>query len=146
MPQNMKENFYTFFWPGAISDRRSAIHAIVAGVIAGSLLTGVVGLAGLLYFVRGGASSQVADVLFVTTLVLAVVTIGIWKHILSAALLGVVFGLAFMSWLVRDGELAIATVLFVPFVGGFVTAARGVWALKRDRLRDGSFIKNTGSK
>ena len=129
--RNMKDDFYAFFWPQAVSDRRGAINAIAAGVVAGSLLTGALGCACAVCALRGVASSQTVDILLLTTIALAFVTVGIWKHVLSAAVSGLLIGVAFMTWLIRHEQIAAAIVLVVPFVGGFLTATRGVLVLRR---------------
>ena len=64
-------------------------------------------------------------------LVLAILTFGIWKHVLTAAVLGLLVGAATIGWTIWRGEMVAAVILAVPFVGGFVTAARGILALKR---------------
>lgn len=57
MPQ-MKQDFYTFFLPATIPNRRAAINAVSAGVIAGSLPTLVMGVAGVAGLLRSGGKSQ----------------------------------------------------------------------------------------
>jgi len=77
VPENMRqENFYTFFLPAAISDRSAAINAVVAGVIAGALMTLVLGVPGVVWLLRDGGKSQTTVALCEATVILAIVTIG----------------------------------------------------------------------
>jgi len=64
------------------------------------------------------------------TVILGVVTIGIWKRILSAAVIGLLVGMGLMVWTVLRGEVVTALLLTIPVVGGFLTAVRGIAVLK----------------
>jgi hypothetical protein len=127
--KTMKEGFYGFFLPAVISDRRSAISAIAAGAIAGSLLTLVTGVAAVYSLSQSSGRSEATVLLVSAALVAVIVTIG--KRILSAAILGLVEGAALLAWAAMRGQLTAAIVLAVPLVGGLLTASRGIVILKR---------------
>jgi lysylphosphatidylglycerol synthetase-like protein (DUF2156 family) len=127
----MKQDFYTFFLPATIPNRRAAISAVSAGVIAGSLLTLVMGVAGVAGLLRGGGKSQTTVVVLAAAVLLLIATVGTWKRILSAPVIGLLVGIGVVGWALWHRELAVAILLVVPFVGGFWTAARGIVTLKR---------------
>ena len=85
----MDQDFFAFFLPGPITTKRVAVRAIVAGAIAGSLLTLTFGVAAIVVLLRsGGRSQHTADIL-ATTLVLHVLTVGTWKRVISAPIVGI---------------------------------------------------------
>jgi len=118
----MKQSLYAFFLPSSIPNRKAAASAVAAGAVAGALLTVVMGVACVL----GRASAP----LLAGTVILGVVTIGIWKRILSAAVIGLLVGMGLMVWTVLRGEVVTALLLTIPVVGGFLTAVRGIAVLK----------------
>lgn len=121
------------FRPG--SDRSKAINAIVAGVIAGLLLTMLTGVTGLILLAESGFQQDRTLVLLAGALMFLSVTIGIWKHVLAAAIIGLCGAIGFIVWAVANHELVAAAIVFIPFVGGFWNAARGILALRRLRRR-----------
>ena len=126
----VRENFYTFFLPATIPNRSKAINAVVAGVISGALLTLVLGVPGVVWFIRDGGTSQTTVTLLTATAILAIVTVGTWKRIVSASILGLVSGVLMVAWNLWHHQTAAAILLAIPFVGGFWTATRGILALK----------------
>jgi hypothetical protein len=126
----VRENFYTFFLPATIPNRSKAINAVVAGVISGALLTLVLGVPGVVLFIRDGATSQTTVILLTATAILAIVTVGTWKRIVSASILGLVSGILMVAWNLWHHQPAAAILLAIPLVGGFWTATRGILALK----------------
>ena len=130
----MKQDPYDFFLPLAIADKKAAINAIVAGTIAAALLTISSGLVAAVWFVRGVDSPAIdRDILLAATVIFAVVTVGTWKRVLSAAIVGMVMGVILITWLAKSGQIVAAVILAVPSIGGFMTAARGILTLKPHR-------------
>lgn len=127
----MRESFYSFFLPRSIADRNAAISGIVAGVIAGFLLTLVTGIASVVGYLRASGGTELTAGPGAIAVIMAIVTFGVWKHILSAAVLGMVVGIALIVWAIRHGQVVEALLLATPVVGGFWTAARGMITLKR---------------
>lgn len=129
-----RNDFYHFFLHRA-RDHRSAVSAVVAGSIAGGLLS-VVLLVGVVVreAVDGWHSSQTA-LFLVGAVCAACATIATWKRLLVGPVLGLSIGVSLLGWAaVNRHDAAIAVILAIPFVGGFVTAARGILIL--NRLRD----------
>jgi hypothetical protein len=122
--------FYRFFCHWSC-DRRSATEAIAAGSIAGALLV-LVELIDAIFSVVGGVhtSSMSAVVLWGMAVCGTWVIIGTWKHVIVAPIVGAATGAYFVIWLVERREVALAVILFIPFVCGFVTAARGIYIMK----------------
>lgn len=51
-------DYYGFFLPSTIRDRRAAISAIVAGVVANGLLTVLMGFACVVWILREGSKAK----------------------------------------------------------------------------------------
>jgi len=126
-----REGFYAFFFPATIPDRGSAARAVVAGVIASGMLAIVLGIPGLVWLLRSRGNSQLGVTLTAASLILVAVTIGTWKEVLSAPIIGILFGLYVIVWSLSHHQIAAAILLAVPLVGGFWTATRGILALRR---------------
>jgi hypothetical protein len=131
-----RQTFYAFFLPESILDRRAAIRAVVAGAVAGGLISAAIGVAAVTRLIAYGIEPRSA-VLIGLTLIFVAVTIGTWNYILSAPLTGLVCGLGVVWWELSHGQTVTAIILFVPIVGGFLTAARGILALARLRRQGG---------
>lgn len=76
----------------------------------------------------------------IATIVLILVTVGTWKRIVVAPLVGLVVASVAIAWVISHGKIAVI-VLIVPLMGGFWTATRGIAALKR--LRREALIQAT---
>ncbi len=125
-----RDEFYDFFCHWA-KDHSTAVGAIVAGSIAGLLLT-LTFLAGTMVGVlQTGWTSNETLTRFALTSVMGLVTLGTWKRILAAPIIGALIAIGVERWLIARYEVAMAVIAFVPFVCGFFTAARGVVVLRR---------------
>jgi hypothetical protein len=62
---------------------------------------------------------------------MTLVAIGTWKRIWLAPMIGLLVGVAIVTWQLVLVKIA-AIVLIVPIVGGFWTAMRGIAFLKRN--------------
>jgi hypothetical protein len=113
----MKQDFYAFFLPTRIIDRSAAARAVAAGAVAGFLLAITSGLAAVILLYKDANVTAI--------------TVGTWRRILSAALLGLVLSVIVVTWELQRGQIAFAIVLGTPLVGGFLAAVRGIVALKK---------------
>jgi hypothetical protein len=125
-----KGDFYRFFCHWS-TNRSSAVASIVAGSVAGGLLTLMFLIGGFAYALRSDWTRPESQLQFTLGLVTGLITIGTWKRVLSAPLIGVVIAIGVEYWLIERRDIAIAVFAFFPFVCGFVTAARGVYVLNR---------------
>lgn len=124
-PNSHRTEFYKFFCRWA-KDRDAASEAVAAGLVAAALLT-ITMLAGcVLSLVRGGWAHSLAPTLCGVSVCSALVFYGTLKRVTSAPIVGSLIGLGITGWLLMHREVAIAAVIFVPFVCGFLTAARGL--------------------
>jgi uncharacterized protein (DUF2062 family) len=133
------KDFYEFFLPSTIPDRKSAARAVAAGFFAGFIMLCVFAVISASLFARHESTSMSA-VTSTATIVMVLVTVGTWKRILMAPLVGLVVALGTISWELSQGKIS-AIVLIVPLIGGFWTAARGIAALKQ--LRRQALIQQT---
>jgi hypothetical protein len=134
-----KQNFYEFFLPSAIPDRKSAARAVAAGSIAGFIMFSVFAVISVILFVRQGSTST-SVITSIATIVMILVTVGTWKRMVVAPLAGLAVATVAIAWEISQGKIA-AIVLIVPLMGGFWTAARGIAVLKQ--LRRQGTIKAT---
>jgi hypothetical protein len=125
-----RDEFYTFFCHWA-TDRSTAVGAIVAGCIAGLLLTLTFMVGTVASALQTGWTSHAIPTELALTCVTGLVTLGTWKRILAAPIIGALIGIGIERWLMGRHELAMAVIAFVPFVCGFFTAARGVFVLRK---------------
>jgi len=123
-----KQDFYEFFLPSVIPDRKAAAGAVAAGSIAGFLLIFLFGVTSTILLVREGRTST-SLLSSIVTIVMIIVTIGTWKRIIAAPALGLFVAVAAMIWAMTQGH-GIAIFLAVPVIGGFWTAMRGIVVLK----------------
>jgi len=126
-----KQNFYEFFLPSTIPDRKSAARAVAAGSIAGFIMFSVFAVISVILFVRQGSTSM-AVIASIATIVMILVTVGTWKRMVVAPLAGLAVATVAIAWEISQGKIA-AIVLIVPLMGGFWTATRGIAALKQLR-------------
>lgn len=126
-----RQSLSDIFLPSEISDRKAATAAVAAGSISGALLTLFRAITTAMLFLRRGVNPG-NWLCFAATAFLAMVTVGTWKRVLIAPILGMPFGGALVVWGVTHGTGA-AVILVLPFVGGFWTAVRGIATLKRLR-------------
>lgn len=126
----MKQGFFEFFLPTTIPDRRTAARAIAAGSIAGFLLAIMTGISTVILSLKGESSNETVLLFLGATLVLVAVTIGTWKRVLLASLLGLLISVSIVVWQIQRGHIAIGIVLAAPLVGGFFASARGIIVLK----------------
>src|SRR5260370_38898035 len=124
-----KQDFYEFFLPSTIPDRKSAARAVAAGSVAGFIMFAVFAVITVILFVRQGSTSMLV-VTSIATVAMILVTVGTWKRIVAAPLVGLVIVSVAIAWEISHGKIA-AIVLIVPFMGGFWTATRGIAALKQ---------------
>jgi hypothetical protein len=127
----MKQDFYAFFLPTRIIDRSAAARAVAAGAVAGFLLAITSGLAAVILLYKDANDHQRAFWLLGATALVTAITVGTWRRILSAALLGLVLSVIVVTWELQRGQIAFAIVLGTPLVGGFLAAVRGIVALKK---------------
>ena len=133
------KDFYEFFLPSTIPDRKSAARAVAAGFFAGCIMLCVFAVISVSLFVRHESTSM-WSVASTATIVMIVVTVGTWKRILVAPLVGLAVASLAIAWEISRGKIA-AIVLIIPLMGGFWTAARGIAALKQ--LRRQASIQET---
>jgi hypothetical protein len=133
------KDFYEFFLPSTIPDRKSAARAVAAGFFAGFIMLCAFAVISVSLFVRHGSTSMSA-VTSTATIVMILVTVGTWKRILVAPLVGLAVASMAIAWELSQGKIP-AIVLIVPLIGGFWTAARGIAALKQ--LRRQASIQET---
>jgi cell division protein FtsW (lipid II flippase) len=124
-------DFYEFFLPSTIPDRKSAARAVAAGSIAGFIMFAVFAMISVILFVRQESTSTSA-LTIIATIVMILVTVGTWKHFVVAPLVGLVVASVTIAWEIFHGTIA-AIVLVVPLMGGFWTATRGIAALNQLR-------------
>src|SRR5229473_2751994 len=98
-----KQDFYEFFLPSVIPDRKAAAGAVAAGSIAGFLLVFLFGVISSILFVREGGTSN-AFLSSIVTIVMIMVTIGTWKRIIAAPALGLIVAVAVMIWAMSHGH------------------------------------------
>jgi hypothetical protein len=115
------KDVYECFLPSTIPDRKSAARAIAAGFFAGFIMLCVVAVISVSLFVRH-ESTFLSAVTSTATIVMILVTVGTWKRILAAPLVGLVVASVVIAWQLSQGKIA-AIVLIVPLIGGFWTAA-----------------------
>jgi hypothetical protein len=120
----MRSDFNRFVLPIAVTNRKAAVNAIAAGVLMGSLLALLSGVAAAIVGLRHGDIKTTA-LCSATALVMALVTIGTWKRVWLAPLIGLFVGVAIIAWQLALGKI-VAIVLIVPIVGAFWTAMRGI--------------------
>jgi hypothetical protein len=123
------QKFTDFFLPSAIPDRKAAAGAVAAGFLVGLFLALLSGVAAVILLIRDGRTPTALICAF-TTFVMVLVTVGTWKRIWLAPLIGLTVGIAIVTWQLALGKIA-AIVLIVPTVGGFWTAMRGIAFFKR---------------
>lgn len=126
----MKQNFFEFFLPTTISDRRAAARAVAAGSFVSLILAASAGVATAVLLFKDGISSQKFLFCLGATSILIGVTVGTWKRLLLAAVVGLLVSVMILVWQIRSGAIATAVVLAIPLIGGFCTAIRGIIALK----------------
>ncbi len=125
-------NFFALFLPSAIPDRAAAINAIVAGTIAGLLLTAISAVVGVMLLARLGVESPTTVSLLAMILASSIATVGTWKHYASAAIVGLFAAIAFMWWAALTTHSPVLLLIVgIPVVGGFWTGFRGIVVLKR---------------
>jgi hypothetical protein len=127
----MKQDFFEFFLPGSILDRQSAARAIAAGSVAGVLLMTTASVSALFLLFKDESHHERALWLLSAAIALSVVTIGTWKRVIAAPLIGQLFGLIAVAWLLGRREIVEAVILAIPCIGGFWSAVRGILFLKR---------------
>lgn len=124
-----RTNFYAFFSHWA-TDRDSAISAVVAGSIAGGIMTSLFLFAFVSRWIFQGFP-QAAWWLGAAASA-ACATYATWKHSVLGPAIGLMMGVWLTRWLiVGRHDAGIAIFAAVPFVCGFVTAGRGVVVLNR---------------
>ncbi len=123
------KDFYDFFLPSAIPDRKSAARAVAAGSFAGILLFSVFAVCSLLLFVRKG-STPMAEQTAIAAFAMIIVTVGTWKRIVVAPILGLLVASESIAWAISRREIS-AVLLIVPLMGGFWTATRGIATLRK---------------
>jgi hypothetical protein len=133
------KDFYEFFLPSTIPDRKSAARAVAAGFFSGLIMLCVFAVISVSLIARHQSTSTSA-VTSTATIVMMLVTVGTWKRFLVAPVVGVIVALVAILWELSQGKVA-AIVLIVPLIGGFWTAARGIAALKQ--LRRQASIQQT---
>jgi hypothetical protein len=121
-----KQDFYEFFLPSTIPDRKSAARAVAARSVAGFIMFAVISV---ILFVRQGSTSMLV-VTSIASIAMILVTVGTWQRIVAAPLFGLVIVSVTIAWEISHGKIA-AIVLIVPLMGGFWTATRGIAALKQ---------------
>ena len=121
--------FTEFFLPSAIPDRNAAAGAVAAGFFVAFLLAFLSGLAAAILLIRDG-STPTALLCASFTIAMILVAIGTWKRIWLAPMIGLLVGVAIVTWQLVLGKIA-AIVLIVPMLGGFWTAMRGIAFFKR---------------
>jgi hypothetical protein len=127
-----RRNFYALFLPSAIPDRAAAINAIVAGTIAGLLLTAISVGVGVMLLVRLGVESPRTVSLFAMILASSIATVGTWKHYAPAAITGLFAAIAFLWWAALTIQSPVLLLIVgIPVVGGFWAGFRGIVVLKR---------------
>lgn len=124
-------NFYGFFIPAMIPTRKAAISAVIAGVVASSMCAFTAGVAGAVSLARLGLASQETESLLAITFVFLIITGGIWRHLLSAAAVGLILGVGGVAWGLWNNQIVAVILLVVPIIGGFATSIRGILFLKR---------------
>jgi hypothetical protein len=125
-----RRDFLGFFLPSTIPDRSAANKAIVAGTVAGLLLTAVFGVAAVGMLINTGVGSRTLAFSAIA-LVSSIATLGVWKLYSSATIIGLATAIGFLWWAAIVNHSSVALLVAVPFVGGFWTAFRGTLALKR---------------
>jgi hypothetical protein len=124
-----RTDYYTFFFHWAI-DRRSAISAVVAGTVAGGLLTAVFLLSFLGRMASQGWRFPSSAVLLGAAMGAACATYATWKHFVIGPLITLVLGASLSWWVAMDlHDPAMAVIVAVPLLGGSITATRGIMVL-----------------
>lgn len=118
------------------SSRHDANISLVAGTIAGCLITLVLAYSALLMFIRGEYLLRFTAPLFAAA---ALATFGTWRGNLLSTVVVEIIGAGTIGYLIRLLDIASAVILFVPFICGPITAARGAYVL--DRMRRGARIE-----
>jgi TctA family transporter len=126
----MKQDFFEFFLPTTILDRGAAARAVAAGSIAGGLLAITSGISTVILLFKEESEHQRIIWFLGATIVFAAVTVGTWKRMLSASLLGLLLSVVLVGWELQHRQIAIAIILATPLVGGFLAAVRGIVAFK----------------
>ena len=124
-----KQDFYEFFLPSTIPDRKSAARAVAAGAAAGFMMFAFFAVISVILVVRQGSTSMLL-VTSIATIAMIIVTVGTWKRIVAAPLVGLAIASVAIAWEISQGKI-VAIVLIVPLMGGFWTATRGIAALKQ---------------
>jgi hypothetical protein len=127
-----RTDFYKFFCHWA-RDNQAAAEAATAGLVAAALLTLTMLAGSAVSLLRGSWAGSHASVLCGIAVCSGLVFYGTLKQVTSAPIIGSLIGLGITGWLVMQHEVAIAAVVFVPFVCGFLTAARGLRVLNDHR-------------
>jgi hypothetical protein len=68
--------------------------------------------------------------LVTSTVFFGLVTIGTWKRVLGAPLIGAAAGIVVARWLFTRTDVVSALFMTVFMVGGFIAAARGIYTLR----------------
>ena len=68
--------------------------------------------------------------------ILVAITVGIWKRVLLASVVGLVISVIVLVWQLRNERIAAALVLAVPLLGGFSASIRGIVALRKIERHD----------
>jgi hypothetical protein len=87
------QKFTDFFLPTAIPNRKAAAGAVAEGVFVAVLLLRLSGAMAVILLISDG-KTPIALVCSGTALVMALVTIGTWKRIRLAPLIGLLVGVA----------------------------------------------------
>lgn len=104
---------------------------MVAGAVSGGILTLTAACAAILSFIFLANPFLTLLIVSTTALFTAICTYAIWHRVVSGAAINMLIGLALTVWLCVRGEVAIAIVIFVPAICGPVSAARGIYVLKK---------------
>jgi len=127
-----RNDLYAFFfqWP---TERHGAVSAVVAGSVAGGLLTFGVLLTFVRTLVFQGWVSPNCALLLGAAGIAACATWATWKHFLVGPIVALTMGVPAIGWVVihHHDDPGIALIVAIPFIGGCVTGARGTMVLNQ---------------
>ena len=123
-----RNDFYTFFFHWA-TDRRSAVSAVVAGTVAGALVTSVFLVTFLIRMASHGWRVPNSAILLGAAVAAACATYATWKHFVIGPVVVLILSISLLWWVVILHDPAMAIILAAPLLGGPITAARGIAVL-----------------
>ena len=127
----INRDFISFLFPASVPDRRAAVGAIAAGFFISFILAACCVVSTAIVRLREGASSPRVTLLLGASVILVAITVGIWKRILLASVVGLIVSVIVLVWQLRNERIAAALVLAIPLLGGFSASIRGIIALQK---------------